>query len=57
MAGKAKYKNTWLKENRDRFTLVLPKGKKAEAMAYAKSKGMNLSEYINNLISKDISAG
>lgn len=57
MAGTAKYKNSWLKENRDRFTLIMPKGRKAKAMSYAKSKGMNLSEYINDLINQDMPAG
>jgi hypothetical protein len=56
MAGKAKYKNLWMRENRDRFTLIMPKGQKEKAMEFARSKGMNLSEYINDLIRKDMSA-
>jgi hypothetical protein len=57
MAGNTKYKNEWLKEHCDRFILVLPKGRKAQVMAYAKSKGMNLAQYIRNLIEKDMSGG
>jgi hypothetical protein len=43
-----------MKENRDKLTLNLPKGKKDEYKEYAQSKGMSLTELIMSLIDADM---
>lgn len=57
MAGKTEYKNQWADEHCDRFSLILPKGKKKELHALANSiidsdtgKPMHLNKWINNAI-------
>lgn len=40
----------WQKENTDRLNFTMPKGRKAEIQAYAKSAGMSASEWINTAI-------
>lgn len=42
--------NTWQKENKDKFNLLLPKGRKAEIQEVAKNKGMSATEWINEAI-------
>lgn len=49
--GKASMK--YIKENRDRFGMNLPKGKLAEYKTKAQAKGMSLSAYIVSLIEAD----
>lgn len=45
------HQNEYNKEQYDRFSLMLPKGKKAELQAYAKAKGFNsLNAFINEAI-------
>ena len=44
----------YMKENRDKLTLNLPKGKKDEYKEYAQSKGMSLTELIMSLIDADM---
>ncbi len=50
MAGKAKYKNQWQKENCDRVNLTLPKGRKAELQAHATARGESVNGFINRAI-------
>lgn len=44
----------YMKENRDKLTLSLTKGKKDKYKNYAASKGMSLTELITSLIEADI---
>lgn len=44
----------FIKENRDRLELLLPKGKKEEYRAFAATKGKSLNAYIIDLIEKDM---
>lgn len=53
MFRKFNYMNDYNKENYDRFTLLLPKGKKERVKAAAAAAGMSTSEYINALIDAD----
>lgn len=46
----AQYKNEWLKEKRDRFMLVMPKGRKAELKTIAEVQGKSLTKFINDAI-------
>ncbi len=47
--------NKWLKNERERITIITGKGRKAEIKAYAESLGMSLNAYINRLIDNDMS--
>lgn len=44
------YRNNFNKENYDKFSLMLPKGMKAELQAIAKARGQSLNAYINEAI-------
>lgn len=44
------YQNQYNKEKYDRFSLILPKGKKDELKTIAKERGMSLNEFINMAI-------
>lgn len=44
----------YMKKNRDRITVGVPKGDKERYMIQAKSKGMSLNAYIVQLIENDI---
>ena len=44
----------YMKENRDKLTLSLAKGKKDEYKNYAASKGLSLTELITSLIEADM---
>jgi len=46
--------NKWLASERDRITIITPKGRKAEIKAHAESLGMSLNAYINDLIDRDM---
>lgn len=46
----SQYKNEWLRKKRDRLTLVMPKGRKAELQALAKGQGKSLTKFINDAI-------
>lgn len=48
------YKNDFIRTAYDRINLTVPKGKKEEISQYAKSKGMSLNGYINQLIEQDM---
>ena len=41
-----KYQNEFNKNNYDRITVLVPKGKKAEWQAQAKAEGLSLSAWI-----------
>lgn len=44
------YQNQYNKEKYDRFSLIMPKGKKDEIKKIAKERGMSLNEFINMAI-------
>lgn len=48
-----KYQTDYKKNNYDRISLEVPKGKKEDIKEYAKSKNMKVNEYIKDLITKD----
>ncbi len=50
MAGKTDYKNTWNKENLDRVSLYVPKGKKELIKAHAAARGESLNGFITRSI-------
>lgn len=51
--GTAKYKNDWLKENRERHNLVFnPNIKKSKVKEYAEKIGISTNEYINRAIAE-----
>lgn len=52
MAGKTDYKNNWQKENCERISLVVKKGRKATIQAHADTCGESLSGFINRAISE-----
>ena len=52
MAGSTEYKNQWLKENSDRISLIVPKGKKEEIKNQASKKGESLNGFINRAINE-----
>lgn len=55
MAGKTDYKRAWNEENLERLYITVKKGRKAEVLAVAKSKGFkSYNEYINHLIEEDL---
>lgn len=50
MAGKTEYKNTWNKENLERISLYVPKGKKEKIKAHTDARGESLNGFINRAI-------
>lgn len=51
MAGKTEYKNTWNKENLDRISLYVSKGKKEQIRSHsAKKDGGSINAFINRAI-------
>lgn len=46
------YQNEYNRERYDRFSLMLPKGRKAELKAIADQKGMSLNELINSILTE-----
>ncbi len=47
---KIKYNNSFNKETYDRFSLMLPKGKKEIIQEYAKQNGESINAFINRAI-------
>lgn len=45
-----KYRNEYSRTNYDRFSVMLPKGKKAEYMQLAADQGQSLNAVINHLL-------
>lgn len=45
-----KYRNEYSRTNYDRFSVMLPKGKKAEYMQLASEQGQSLNAIINRLL-------
>ena len=58
-ASKAQQKAVakYMKENYDRFNLVLPKGRKAELQEHAQARGESLNGLINRAIDHEVGAG
>ena len=48
------YRNEYQRQHYDRFSLMLPKGKKAEYMALAEKNGMKLNAFINKLLEDEL---
>lgn len=46
------YQNEYNKNKYDRFSLMLPKGRKAELKALADEQGMSLNELINSILTE-----
>lgn len=44
------YRNEYARQNYDRFSVILPKGKKAEYMQLAAEQGQSLNAVINRLL-------
>ena len=51
------YKNKHIKENYDRISLVLPKGKKSLLKSFCEKMDISLNEYIKLLIQADTRSG
>ena len=51
------YKNKHIKENYDRISLVLPKGKKSLLKSFCEKMDISLNEYIKLLIQADLRSG
>lgn len=49
-----KYNNQFNKENYDRISLMIAKGKKEQIQAYAKQNGESVNGFINRLIDTEI---
>lgn len=47
---KIKYNNSFNKESYDRFSLMLPKGKKEIIQEYAKRNGESINAFVNRAI-------
>lgn len=47
------YRMDYLKNNYDRFSVLLPRGKKADYMALAESRGMKLNAFVNWLLERE----
>ena len=47
---KVKYNNSFNKESYDRFSLMLPKGKKEIIQEYAKRNGESINAFVNRAI-------
>ncbi len=54
MAGKTSYKNDWQKNNCERISLVVKKGRKAELQAHAQNQGESLNGFISRAIDRQI---
>lgn len=50
MAGKTDYKNQWQKENCERISLSVKKGRKAVIQAHAAGQGESTTAFINRAI-------
>lgn len=48
-----KYRNEYKRNHYDRYSLMFPKGKKADYMKLAEENGMKLNEFINKLLSEE----
>ncbi len=48
------YQNDYKREKYDRMELLLPKGRKEILKKKAKAAGVSMSEYINNLLEKEL---
>jgi hypothetical protein len=49
-----KYNNDFNKENYDRVSLMLPKGKKERIQEYVKQTGESVNGFINRLIDREL---
>lgn len=56
MAGKTDYKNQWQKENCERISLSVKKGRKAVIQAHAEAQGESTTGFINRAIVNQIAA-
>lgn len=52
MAGKTAYKNSWQKDNCERISLVVKKGRKSEIQAHAEALGESVNGFIGRAISE-----
>lgn len=50
--NQTKYQNDFIRENYDRFSLILPKGLKKILQEEAKEKGMSLNAFVFDAIEK-----
>lgn len=50
--NKIAYQNDYNREKYDRFSLMLPKGRKEELKALAAERGMSLNEFINTILTE-----
>ena len=49
--------NNWIRENKDVFRFLVPKGQKAEIEAHYKARGYkSFTAYIKDLINKDMNS-
>lgn len=48
-----KYRNEYKREHYDRYSLMLPKGKKIDYMALAENRGMKLNAFVNWLLERE----
>lgn len=55
--NRTNYKNQHIKENYDRISLVLPKGKKSLLKSFCEKMDVSLNEYIKLLIEADLRSG
>lgn len=46
--------NKYMKDNYDRVNLTMPKGRKAEIVAHAESRGESVNAFINRAISETL---
>ena len=46
MAGTTQYKNNWQKENLDRISLTVPKGRKVQIQSHALAHGESINGFI-----------
>ena len=52
--NQVKYQNEYNRQNYDRFSLMLPKGKKELIKEAAKAVGLSMNEYINKIIDEKL---
>ncbi len=52
MAGKTAYKNNWQKDNCERISLVVKKGRKSEIQTHAEAHKESVNGFINRAISE-----
>jgi hypothetical protein len=55
--NRTNYKNQHIKENYDRISLVLPKGKKSLLKSFCEKMDVSLNEYLKLLIEADLRLG